>query len=58
MCFTRSLDSMLRSILVLLLDPDEMFHVADYFINAKNVKNNDSWMGIMIVMYLALATVA
>jgi hypothetical protein len=49
---------MLRSILVLLLDPDEMFHVADYFINAKNVKNNDSWMGIMIVMYLALATVA
>jgi hypothetical protein len=49
---------MLRNTLVLLLDPDEMFHAADYFINVKNVKNmktNDSWMGIMMVVYLALA---
>ncbi len=46
---------MLRITLVLLLDPDEMFHAADYFINVKNVKTNDSWMGIMMAVYLALA---
>jgi hypothetical protein len=33
---------------------NEMFHAADYFINAKNVKSNYSWMGIMMVLYLVL----